>query len=94
MTLPSERTPGPDHSTGNYEVVDKKAIEPKTKAGTAGAGAGAIVSAFLIWGADELWWNGGAEPQVPFEVSALIGLVVTSGMTFAAAYFARHVNRR
>lgn len=91
MTLPSERTPGPDHA---YEVYDENAVEPKTKAAAAGAGAGAIVSSFLVWAADQLWWNGDSmPPEVPLPVSALIGLVTTSALSFAASYYARHVNR-
>lgn len=94
MTLPSQSTPGPDHSTPEYDVVDEKAVEPKTKAAPAGAAAGAIVSAFLVWAADQLWWNGAdVEPSVPLPVIGIIGLVVTSAGSFLASYTARHVNR-
>lgn len=94
MTLPSENTPGPDHSAPEYEVLDEKTVEPKTKAAPAGAAAGAVVTAFLVWAADQLWWNGAdIEPSVPLPVIGIIGLVTTSGLSFLASYYARHVNR-
>ena len=94
MTLPSQNTPGPDHGAPGYEVVDEKAVEPKTKAAPAGAFAGGVVSAFLIWAADQIWWNGAdVEPSVPLPVVGIIGLVVTSAGSFLASYSARHVNR-
>lgn len=88
MPLPSELTPGPDHK------APRAPVEPKVKAGTVGAGAGAAVSAFLVWVVDEVWFNGeGIEPEVPFPIVALIGTTVTSGLAFASGYRARHVNR-
>lgn len=91
MTLPSETTPGPDHA---YEVLDEKSVEPKTKAAPIGAASGAVVSAFLVWAADQIWWNGAdIEPSVPLPVIGIIGLVVTSAGSFIASYSARHVNR-
>lgn len=92
MTLPSEQTPGPDHAS-RYEVVGHGDIEPKTKAATGGAAAGSIISAFVIWVLDEIFWNGAEAPEVPFEVIAVVGLIITSALTFLGGYWARHVNR-
>ena len=93
MPLPSEMTPGPDHAA-RYEVVNDSVVEPKTKAATAGAGAGAIVSAFVLWLLDELIWDGADNPpEVPLPVSALVALIVTGAVTFISSYYARHVNR-
>lgn len=93
MNLPSQSTPGPDHAAGRYEVVSASTIEPKTKAATGGAAAGAVVTAFTVWGLDELFWNGDAQPGVPLPVVGFVGLVITAGLTFASGYLARHVDR-
>lgn len=92
--LPSQQTPGPDHLGRGYEVLDADAVEPKVKGAAVGATAGVIVTDFLVWGADELFWNGDAAPNVPFPVAGFIGLVVTVGLTFLGGFVARHVNRR
>lgn len=82
----------PQHAA-RYDVVDHDAVEPKTKTATGGAAAGAIVSAFVVWLLDELIWNGAAAPEVPFPVTAFVGLAITSACTFVGGYFGRHVNR-
>lgn len=82
----------PQHAA-TYEVVGHDEVEPKTKAATGGAAAGAITSAFVIWLLDELVWNGAQAPEVPFPVTAMVGLVITSALAYAGGYFARHVNR-
>lgn len=83
----------PQHAAPRYEVVGHDDVEPKTKAATGGAATGAIVSAFIVWLLDELIWNGAEVPEVPFPVTAFVGLVITAGLTFAGGYFAKHVNR-
>lgn len=83
-----------DHAAAEpYEVVSAEAIEPKTKAAAvAGAGSAAIITPAVVLLVDELWYGGG-EIDVPLPYVSVIGLVVTGVCTFAAGYFARHVNR-
>lgn len=78
---------------GVADHANKPPVEPKVRAATTGAGAGAILSQFALWAADEVWWNGDATPSVPFPVAAAITLAVTSGLAFISGYQARHVNR-
>lgn len=93
MTLPSEQTPGPDHAAEPYEVLKPNEVEPKTKAGAAGAAAGGVVATFVLWALDALFWNGDADPSVPIPVVGLVMLVVPAAVAFLASYAARHVNR-
>lgn len=83
-----------DHAApGPYEVVDAAAVEPKTKAATAaGAGSAAIITPALVLAVDQLFYGGG-EIDVPLPYVGVIGLVVTGACTFAASYYARHVQR-
>ena len=84
----------PQHAALEYEVVAPSAVEPKTKAATGGAAAGAVTSAFVLWALDELIWNGAdVPPEVPLPVAAFVGLAITAGVTFVSSYKARHVNR-
>jgi len=76
-----------------YETVTAAEIEPKVKAGTIAAGASGIVTTFVVWLLDLIFWNGEADPSVPLPVTALVGLAVSAGMVFVAAFYARHVNR-
>lgn len=92
------QTPGvPDHAsplTGlKYDVVGPDAVEPKTTAATGGAGVGGVIAGAILWGMDELWWNGEAAPDVPGPLAALVWAVVPAGVAFLASYYARHVNR-
>ncbi len=92
------QTPGvPDHAAPEpprYDTVDDTAVEPKVVGGTAGAGIGGALSAFLVWLADELWWGGERlPPEVPLPVSALVSVLVTSGLAFLLGYRSRHVQR-
>lgn len=81
------------HAAGVYEVVAPGKVEPKTAAATvAGGGSAAVVTPFVLWGIDELWFGGG-ELDVPLPVVGIVGLIVTGACTFAAGYYARHVNR-
>lgn len=90
------QTPGvADHGAPEYDVVDDRAVEPKTKAAAWGAGGGAIVAAFVNYVIDEAFYSGdGVPPDVPLPVSSFVGLAVTAGGAFLASYFARHVNRK
>ena len=100
MSLPSERTPGPDHRAPEYDEqtpVDldppRYAIEPKVKASAgAGAGAAAIITPAVVLAVDELFYGGGAI-DVPLPYVGVIGLVVTGLSALAAGYYARHVER-
>lgn len=83
----------PDHAAPQYEVISPTAIEPKTKAATIGAGAGSVVTGFVLYLLDAWLWNGEADPAVPLPVVLFVGLVVTGLCTFAGGYFARHVQR-
>jgi hypothetical protein len=83
----------PDHAAPDFDVVDASAVEPKTKAATvAGAGSAAIITPAVILFVDDLFYGGGPV-DVPLPYVGVIGLVVTGVCTFAAGYFARHVNR-
>lgn len=73
-----------------YEVAPSTAVEPKTLSATGGSLAGTIVSGFLLYLASVLFYHDGT---VPLPVSLFVALVVTTGLTFAGGYLARHVNR-
>lgn len=88
------QTPGVADHGAKYDVVADDVVEPKTKAGAVGAGGGAIVAAFIDYMLDVLFYGGvDTPPEVPFPVSALVLLAVTSGGAFLGSYLARHVNR-
>lgn len=77
-----------------YETVSASTREPKVLAATYGASAAGVVSGFLLYMIDALFFGGfdkGAD--VPFPIVQIVLLVVPGVMTFAAGYFARHVNR-
>ena len=92
--VPVPQTPGvPDHAAQPYEVVSPTSVEPKTKAATvAGAGSAAVITPAVVLLVDDLLYGGG-ELDVPAPYIGVIGLVVTGVCTFAASYYARHVNR-
>lgn len=91
--MPSQQTPGPDHAAPEYDVVPDDEIEPKTKSATAAASASsAVVVPFVVYVVD-LAFYGGGDIDVPVPVLGMIGLVVTGACTFAASYYARHVQR-
>lgn len=66
--------------------------EPKVQAAAAGAGAGAIIAGFLVWGIDGIWYDGG-NIDVPLPVTGFVTLVVSAGLAWFAGYRARHVER-
>lgn len=77
------------------ERAARAQIETKVIAGGLGAGAGAIVSQFLVY-LLAVWpyGAGGEVSSVPDEVAAFVGLVVTSAGALGAAYWAPHTHRR
>lgn len=62
-------------------------IEPKVTAATAASSAAGILLPLLLWVLTT--WVG----EVPVPVQAAIGTLLTGACTFAAGYYARHVNR-
>lgn len=83
-----------DHAAPEYEILPKGKTEPKVKAATIGSGVGAIVSAFSLYVIDQVWYGGAdSPPEVPFAVAGFVGLLVTSGLTFAGGWWGKHVNR-
>ena len=71
------------------EVVAPHVIEPKVRAATsAGAAVGAVLP-FVLWLLSTYVFGG----DVPLPVQGFVGFVVTGACTFAAGYYARHVDR-
>lgn len=68
-------------------------VERKVKAATLGAGAGAVVSTFVVWGLDALFWNGDAAPDVPLPVVGMVTLAVTAAITYLSGYATKHTPR-
>lgn len=64
-------------------------VEVKVLAGTAGAGAGGIISAFLLWLLGTYAFHGG----VPAPVTLFLELVVTVGLAFVGGWLAPHTLR-
>jgi hypothetical protein len=65
-------------------------IEPKVSAATAGgASSAAVLLPFVLWLLSEYVFAG----PVPIPVQGFTGLVITGACTFAAGYYARHVDR-
>jgi len=82
-------------------VTDKAPVEAKVYAATIGTGAGAVVSAFIVWLLGVIVWRapftapGAAEAvaSVPGPVTAIVGLVITVGSSFIGGYWAKHTPR-
>ena len=76
-------------------------VEAKVYAATIGTGAGAVVSAFVVWLLGVLIWAapftapGATEAvaAVPGPVVAIVSLVITVGSTFLGGYVAKHTPR-
>lgn len=64
-------------------------VERKVIAATGGATAGTIVSEFVLYLADEIWWPS-TEAVVPLPVAAFVNLVVIAGLTWVAGFMAKH----
>jgi hypothetical protein len=67
-------------------------VEAKVIAGTLGAGAGSIVTDFILWVIDTTWYPSDAA-VVPTPVAAFVGLIVTGGLAFLSGYYAHHTYR-
>lgn len=65
-------------------------VERKVYAATIGAGAGTIVSQFVLWAADSLWWPGDGKVDVPLPVAGFINLVVPAALAFVLGWLAKH----
>jgi hypothetical protein len=69
-------------------------VESKVKAATvAGAGSAAVITPFVVWVVDELFYAGSAPPEVPLPLVGLIGLIVTGICAFVGGWYARHTPR-
>jgi hypothetical protein len=64
-------------------------VERKVYAATIGAGAGTVVSEFVLWGVDSLWWPA-PDVNPPTPVAALINLLIPALVAFTAGWFAKH----
>ena len=82
-------------------MTPKAPVETKVVAGTAGAGAGAVVSQFVLWLLGCWAWGASwaaekavdAVAAVPGPVSALIVLVITVIGAYIAGWLAPHTHR-
>lgn len=63
--------------------------ERKVYAASLGAGAGVIVSEFVLWGIDTLWWPA-VNVNVPGPVAGFVNLVVPVALSFGAGWLAKH----
>lgn len=67
-------------------------IEPKVKAATIAQLPAAVVTSFVLWAIDGIWYGGGAI-DVPVPVVGFVTLVVGAIAAFAGGYLAPHVQR-
>jgi hypothetical protein len=69
-------------------------VETKVKAATAaGAGSAAVITPFVVWLVDQLFFAGDAPPPVPLPVVGLVGLLVTGACAFVGGWYAKHTPR-
>lgn len=59
----------------------------KVTVATLGAGAGTVVSDFVLWGMDQFWFEG--TDNIPGPVAGFVYLVVTVLLTFVPSYLIR-----
>lgn len=69
--------------------MNYRPTERKVYAATFGAGAGSIVSEFVLWALDSIWWPAD-NVDVPFPVAAFVNLVIPAGLAFALGWLAKH----
>jgi hypothetical protein len=87
--------PYPIDPTVEYPAVPvpdpgRHPVEPKVKAATAAGGTAAgVLVPFVLWLLSVYVFGG----DVPLPVQGAVGLAVTAVCTFAAGYYARHVER-
>lgn len=65
-----------------------KPVERKVYAATIGAGAGTIVSNFVLWAVDAIWWPAN-DASPPDPVAAFINLVIPAALAFALGWLAK-----
>jgi hypothetical protein len=69
--------------------MNTRPVERKVYAATIGAGAGTIVSDFVMWGIDRIWWP--AESiNPPDPVASLVTFLVPMLVAFGAGWLAKH----
>jgi hypothetical protein len=71
------------------DVAPAAAVEPKVRAATWGASASALVLPAVLWALGVYVFDG----EVPLPLQSIIGVLVSGACTFAAGYYARHVDR-
>ena len=82
------------HAYPVQEAVVKYTTEPKVKFSTAaGASAAGLVTPVLIRIADDLFLDGDGPATVPIEYVGLLSAVVVAACSWAAGYWAPHVER-
>lgn len=67
----------------------KRPVERKVYGATIGAGAGSIISGFVLWGMDSIWWPSEAA-NVPGPVAAFTEFLIITGLAFASGWLAKH----
>lgn len=68
-------------------------VETKVKASAAGAAAGAVIAEFLNWLLDDYLITPAVTGDLPTPVSAVVLLVCSAAVAFAAGYKAKHTAR-
>lgn len=82
-------------------MTTREPVETKVVAATGAAAGGSVLSAFLVWLLGVTVWSAPDDAghaakavlAVPFPVSALVLLAVTSAATWAGGYLAHHSPR-
>lgn len=82
--------PEPGRHSPAYEIAPADVTEPKVYAATGGSVTGVITANFVLYLLAGLFYHGGVVPQA---VALFVGLVITTGLTYAGGYIAHHVNR-
>jgi hypothetical protein len=79
----------------------RKIIETKVIASTGGAGAGVVLSPFILWLLGVIVWHVpsdaahaiAAVAAVPTPVVGIVGIIAIPGITFLSGYRAPHTDR-
>lgn len=70
-------------------ALASSAVEPKVRAATWAASASSLLLPAVLWALGVYVFGG----EVPLPLQSLVGVLVTGACTFAAGYYARHVDR-
>ena len=65
-----------------------KPVERKVYAGTIGALSSTIVTDYVLWQVDYLWWPEATE-NIPLPVANIISAIVVTVVTFLSGYLAK-----